>query len=71
MEPPGPLLRPDQNKRLEHLWVIEPQQNGHPRADAHAAQNRFVDAFITANAEHIVRHVLKRKRRARLVLERP
>ena len=39
-----------------------------PRSrNADAAQDRFVHAFVAANAEHVVRHLLEAERRRRLV----
>src|SRR6266511_1421626 len=47
--------------------MIESQENRHARTNADAAQDRFVHAFVAANSEHVVRHLLEAERRRRFV----
>src|SRR5262245_47834526 len=57
----------DEDHRLGDVGVIEPGQERNARPDAAAAKDRGSDAFLAADAEHVVLHVSERIGRLHLV----
>ena len=57
----------DENDRFEHFRMIQAEQDGHARADADAAEDRFGHFFVPAHSENVVRHVFQAERRFRFV----